>query len=831
MQIRDQVRATFFKSAFAILAVLITLVAPTLLRADSARFDLSGPTVRVKVSRDGKSLPISSVANLRGGDRLWIQADLPSTQSARYLLIVAFLQGSTNPPPEDWFTEIETWKREVRTEGTLVTVPQDAQQALLFLTPDTGGAFSTLRSTVRGKPGMFVRASQDLVQASLDRTRIDKFMEEIKKASAGEPGSVAERAGLLSRTLAVKADPKCFDEPANEQSSCLTSNTDHLALGETNNESMVATLTSGASADLVGTLSTTPAAGKGYYSPYVGSAMDIVRLLNGLRTAALQYLPALTAPEKEDLKLSLNSPPSFQNPRSVLVVGLPSVKGIPAQELHPLDAKRVYCMQNSSVVLPVEGAPLVFSTSIAHDFAIRVQNKSGNSIELPALADAGRGGFTIDLHSLQPGTLDPESTGTLHGRWGFDSYQGPSFQFRQAHSAAWSVPESDAASLLAGRQNTLHLRSSSAVCVQQVSAQGSKGKDLNVTWSAPKPDELEVQLPLKDEAPGPLKLQVKQFGLAATDMVSLKVYSEAAHVDGFTIHSGDWEGLLKGTLLDEVSSLELRGIEFVPAKTTAAAGMTERMPGREPELAMRVPSGAAAVALPANENLVAHITLKDGRVLDLQTTVQPPRPKVSLISKTAKQASATSALRFGNQDELAQNGQLSFLLKTEVPDRFPREEVIEVATTDGSANAVLSVENGGLILQDSQSVLAILDPLKNLGPSVFGALQFRPVAKEIGKGDWQPLARLVRIPALREIRCPAAADQQCALHGSNLFLLDSVATDPEFKNAVAVPTGYADSSLNIPRPSGTLLYIKLRDDPATADTVVLPVLPEDYTSR
>jgi hypothetical protein len=31
----------------------------------------------------------------------------------------------------------------------------------------------------------------------------------------------------------------------------------------------------------------------------------------------------------------------------------------------------------------------------------------------------------------------------------------------------------------------------------------------------------------------------------------------------------------------------------------------------------------------------------------------------------------------------------------------------------------------------------------------------------------------------------------------------------------------------VPRPVGTLLYLKLRDDPATVGTVALPVLPED----
>ena len=104
-------------------------------RAESAAFDLTGPRIEVKVSRAGKPLPISQVPNLQPGDRLWIHPDFPSDQSARYVLVVAFLRGSTNPPPESWFTRVETWTRQVRLEGVVVTVPAEAQQALMFLAP------------------------------------------------------------------------------------------------------------------------------------------------------------------------------------------------------------------------------------------------------------------------------------------------------------------------------------------------------------------------------------------------------------------------------------------------------------------------------------------------------------------------------------------------------------------------------------------------------------------------------------------------------------------------------------------------------------------------
>ena len=146
-------------------------------------FDLPGPPIEVKVTRAGKTLPIAEVPNLQAGDRLWLHPEIPASQSVHYLLIAAFLRGSTNPPPEQWFVKAETWNKQVRKEGIVVTVPDEAQQVLLFLAPETGGDFGTLRSAVRGKPGAFVRASQDLNQAALDRSRLDAYLAGIKETS------------------------------------------------------------------------------------------------------------------------------------------------------------------------------------------------------------------------------------------------------------------------------------------------------------------------------------------------------------------------------------------------------------------------------------------------------------------------------------------------------------------------------------------------------------------------------------------------------------------------------------------------------------------------
>src|ERR1700744_919938 len=125
-----------------LLLLSILFLLSTGISTADARFDLVGPRIDVKVTRDGTTLPIASVPNLQPGDKLWLHADLPGTQSVHYLLVCVFLRGTTNPPPANWFVRIETWNRKVREEGVFVTVPPEAQQAVMLMAPETGGDFA-----------------------------------------------------------------------------------------------------------------------------------------------------------------------------------------------------------------------------------------------------------------------------------------------------------------------------------------------------------------------------------------------------------------------------------------------------------------------------------------------------------------------------------------------------------------------------------------------------------------------------------------------------------------------------------------------------------------
>ncbi len=810
-----------FSLLFAVI-MLPTLAAPA--RADNAAFDLIGPKVDVRVQRAGVTLPISQVPNLQAGDRLWVHPNLPDSQSVRYLMVVVFLRGATNPPPDSWFTRVETWSKPVHDEGVFVTVPEEAEEALVFLAPETGGAFSTLRTAVRGKPGAFVRASQDLVQASLDRARLEKYLDAIREISASDPEQLKARTTLLARSLNIRLDQQCFDKPTAQQAPCLTQNTDQLVLDDAHSQTMVATLTSGPSSDLLAQISSTPNARSGYYSPYIGAVVDVARILSTAHTAQYQYIPALALPKEDQLNLRLNNPPSFRNPKSVLVIGLPPVRPAPVPPLRAVEPAQVFCAGKPSLLLPAEGAPLVFATELAHNFVLHVEAKSGSGtspgIDLPAKPDPMRGGFLVETSALQSADLDGEVTGILRGSWGFRTFDGPRYRLRTSRPAQWIVASKDASALIVGREDTLHLQSPAACCVSEVKLKDDQGKMLEAEWKSSKPDELEVKVPLQKANAGLVTLLVKKFGLREADEIPLHTYAEAGRLDSFSIHAGDADGVLKGTRLDHVDSLEANGLRFVPETLSRAH--------QQDELKLITQDAAAKTKLHPGDSIAVHVTLKDGRVLDLKSEVEAPRPVVSLLNQSVQldQASNPATVHLGSDDELPQDGRLNFFLKTQVPETFPSTEKIEVATADEAFRVLLSFKDGNLTLQDSKTVFAILDPMKLLGPSAFGPLKFRPVTAEGTDGDWQPLVDLVRIPMLTGIRCVPAPEKQCTLNGDKLFLLDSVSTDADFVNSVTVPEGFVEDALAIPPPKGKILYIRLRDDPDTVDTVTLPMLTE-----
>jgi hypothetical protein len=70
----------------------------------------------------------------------------------------------------------------------------------------------------------------------------------------------------------------------------------------------------------------------------------------------------------------------------------------------------------------------------------------------------------------------------------------------------------------------------------------------------------------------------------------------------------------------------------------------------------------------------------------------------------------------------------------------------------------------------------------------------------------------------------------CTLTGTGLYFIDAVSIDASFTKPTLVPEGFVGSSLALPPPTGAVYYLRLRDDPAAVDTVILPASPASQTT-
>ena len=791
--------------------------------AGDSQFDLVGPSLSGTVTRGATTLSLTQVPSFQVGDKLLLRPELPKNQSAQYLMVAVFLRGSTNPPPDNWFFSCKTWSHECTSKGLALTVPPAAQQVLIFFAPRTGGDFKTLRSAVQGKPGAFVRAALQLNQAALDRSRIDLYIAGVRQLELADPAGLKDSAPLLARSLAIKVDEKCLDRIPSLQVACLTQGHDSLILNDGHEATVASTLTSGPASDLAFQAASTPKLDSGALLPYLGSLFDIARLMDNFHTAQYQYIPALTARQGDELLLMLNTPPSFHEPQSVLVATLPAVESASPPTLLTVDSGRTYCAYQSPLVLAVEGAPLVFSTGYARDLKLTVPLADGKAVTLPARPDAQKGGFVVDTSTLTGADIDEQHGATLSGNWGFDAFAGPSFRLVKPQGHPWAVAAGEDSLLIADQENTLHLHGGSAGCIDDIRVAKPGERRDSVAWKADKGDAIELKVPLKGVEPGPVSLEIRQFGMPEPQTLALTAFDDAGHLTSFTLYAGDVTGTLKGTHLDQVESLQLKSVGFTP-------GVPDTDDEGADFVTMTANDAQGANTLKAGESLEARVLLKDGRHTTLKVAVGAPRPRGVLIAKDVQRApGGATPIELTDSDELPLDATLAFSIRTLAPQVITRDEQIEVETVDGANSILMSVGNGRLTLESRSVAVAKLQPATDFGASAFGALQFRLIFKGVA-GDWQHLATLTRLPVLNSLQCASATDTTCVLGGSDLYLLESVANNRKFSSATRVAEGFPGSTLQVPNPTDGKLYLKLRDNPGVINAVTFaapppPVLP------
>ena len=715
-------------------------------------------------------------------------------------------------------------------------------------------------------------------EASFEQSRIERYVQALQMVQPNSPAELLDHSRKLAATLNLKPDDECFKRPAAEQVACLRQTGVSLLLDDGHGQSLTQTITTGDTSNLIGAMQGTPVVantGAAAYSAYVGTVLDLVRLMTGLHTPHFQYIPAIAFPNDDALNLRLNAAPSFHNPKSVIVIALPAIQKAVPPPLQLQDPAHVSCLLQPTMVLPLNGAPLVFATGFAHDLVLHLdQPMADGRTDLPLVPDAFNGGLVVagkedrkpltaaappaygevkSTTDVAPAAKTTRSTpaapvtastqgameirGTVRGFWGFDRFEGPTVPLQARVGTDWSAaPRTE---LFAGRTNTLVLRSTGTGCTEQVLLMGENGTR-PLDWHTARdgtPNALSVKLPLEKAAPGGLTLQVKQYGETAVQRVQVTAYSDVTRPRELLLHAGDSYATLTGTGLQEIQSGTLDGFAIEPAGDPSGDGTTMRL-----SVAPVSTNGKEKVerAFKAGDHGSAALTLRDGRTITTAYAVDAARPSVTVLNRTVTPLPGDVGLplTLDDPDAVPLHSKFTVALRSDSPAKFSRSEKVEIGTTDGTLHTELNIADGSLVLQDSRTALAFLNPEKAFGASAFGPLRFRIVTEETAS-DWSPLGTLVRTPVVQQITCPAhtgtrassgsaaaaataeaqetspsQADLPCVLTGSGLFLIAATAPDASFTKAAEVPEGFAAETLRVPRPAdGHTLYLRLRDDP------------------
>ncbi len=783
-------------------APLVALAAPVAASAASSSFDLAGPNVVVSVRHGTVTLPLEAVPNLVEGDVVSIKLDLPPEQTEGFRIVAGFLRGAIDRPAKDWFHEAHS--RKGKSADFSLTVPKGAQQMALLVIPESGGGANAVISTVRKRPGAFVRAVQELNQATLDRARLDAFLRETLKAERQNPESVSAASQVLTRSLAIKLKAECLQQPAELQAACLTGDRETLLLADTHSSALASTL-AGAPTDLAFQLSATPQAGYGSYSSYIGVVRDMFRLLGAFQSTQLQFIPALAQIGNGRATLLLNTPLSFAKPTSVMVVAMPAIEAPKPPPLRPSTPDIALCAA-PGLVLPVEGAPLIYATQFARDMTLRLKRPDGTLVDVPVHADARRGGYVLDA-ALPAGPFGGAIPAQLHGIWGFAPFEGPSFALSNPALNAWKTAEGT--SLVVGRPNDVEILGGGAGCVTQVSLRRGDGAAKPVTWKQAGTRGIVATLPLDKTAPGAVSVVIEGAAGTTPAVITLSALQEAGSVDDLTFHAGDDEAVLTGARLDQVKAMTIGPLAFHPGGLTRV--------DNQDRLTLLADDSAKAQTIGAGTSLTAEVTFSAGRRKTVPVTVGGRRTGATLV-RIAGQVPAHDGIvpiTLSNPDVFAQDARISFAFHKDGMEPLDGQETIEIATADGRATGTIKAGKG-YDLQDATTGIVAFAPTETLGALAYGPVRFR-IWHDDAPSNWTALATIVRLPDIRSVSCPAR--DKCQVAGDRLFLIKAIGASEQADTLQAIPDGFVNPRITTAAARDGRIVLQLRDAPTVFASV------------
>jgi len=282
-------------------------------------------------------------------------------------------------------------------------------------------------------------------------------------------------------------------------------------------------------------------------------------------------------------------------------------------------------------------------------------------------------------------------------------------------------------------------------------------------------------------------------------------------VQSLDFHEGDTFATVEGVGVDQIRTIKIGDVSLLPSEPQGFDA-----PGAPKQ---RFSVQSTPLPFKRGETMRVEFGLKDGRVLTEGATVGAPRPSAKLLSKTIEGNRDRSSvpIEAGDNDLAPLGSKLTVSIQAVAPTRFSKQTRIDISADGGKSYSSVTTHSG-LVLEDDQIAVAHLDTGKVFDLSTHGPLLFR-ISTDGDVGEWRPITNIVRYPTIESYGCDLKSGGTCWIRGENLFLIQSLSSDPAFSDCVAIPPGLTASKIEFPAHGAQKVFLRLRDQPAAMLTL------------
>jgi hypothetical protein len=551
------------------------------------KFDIAGPSVIVKVARNGEVLPAAMVPYLVPGDTIEISfpKGIQFSRAPRWHLVVAEMyddavqQAPTFP--------VKDADLSAARPGTVWTVRYNGNATpVIFLIPEDGSRYGHGIPEARAAIGdlanraLLLRTATISANAEAKASTLESFLGSL---SAIQPNQYSDaRARITAATESLfgydLANEGCFD-PSVAQSTQYACAAQAITSGYENTPKP----------NVVAAMGSELSVNTATYGMLIGA---LYQLLAKRRVIAHYiFVPGVIKPGSASSAVYVDQQPEYDataaKPSTVVYFEVGSKATSPATPAYGPAPALASCLNGPTlhVAMPFSGLPIYFRS---HRMLIRTPSQT---FDVPATYDA-LSGYRASLTPGQVAALSGGGSVTVSSLWGFDDFDAPSVDVVEAHPAQWQLRQkAGTVDVVSGEKSaTLTFTDGTAgmgSCVQSVTVTDGLGHAIPVTNLERTKDAIVATLDASNAHGAAGSAVVTEMGDITGAPLAFSIYPAMPSITRAIAYLPKGTLVLQGTGLKYIDTvtLEHTGITFGNGAPNADGSWTftaQRAPSYDP---------------------------------------------------------------------------------------------------------------------------------------------------------------------------------------------------------------------------------------------------------